>query len=420
MPKKPNRGKSKGANRLDQGSDEEVFNDNASVISNVSSGSLMREEGLNGTQADEVDELSKEEVFEEKLREAMDLAGQKSAQGRTMALESMCIAFLKRYIPDFIEDRRMTFTDIIERALKKGKNAEQMAAARLSILLCVQLGSEDIMKDLKSVLTTLMLDPAAPMKTRAAVASALGDCTFLVSQPEDYNEIMNSLEKVFTMKAGANAHEDFFALQTASISAWTLLTTLLPSSRALESLESHLDLFEGLLEAGNVDLRIATGEALAVLYESGYDHDEDQANDLVEILIPRLQELSKDSHKYRSKKDRKEQKSSFRDILKTIEEGDEYYEKVGFSKRETLEITSWSMKKQYDHICKVLASGMNLHLSENELIRSIFGLGAPMPSLSEMQSSRPSKHERQHANQMAFKWRTQTRGKNRDKRSAVV
>ena len=106
-------------------------------------------------------------------------------------------------------------------------------------------------------------------------------------QPEDYDDIMNSLEKVFTLKAGANAPEDFFALQTAAISAWTLLSTLLPSSRALESLESHLDLFENLLEAANVDLRIATGEALAVLYESGYDHDEDTVTDLVEILIPR-------------------------------------------------------------------------------------------------------------------------------------
>ena len=69
----------------------------------------------------------------------MDLAGQKSAQGRTMALESMCTAFLKKFIPDFVEDRRMTFTDIIERALKKGKNAEQMAAARLAVLLCIQV-----------------------------------------------------------------------------------------------------------------------------------------------------------------------------------------------------------------------------------------------------------------------------------------
>ena len=107
------------------------------------------------------------------------------------------------------------------------------------------------------------------------------------------------------------------------------------------------------MEAGNVDTRIATGEAIVVLYESAYEHDEDAANDLVEIVIPRLQELSKDSHKYRSKKDRKEQKSSFRDILKTVEDGDEFYEKVAISKRETLEITSWASKKQYDQLCKV-------------------------------------------------------------------
>ena len=70
--------------------------------------------------------MSQEEAFEEKLREAMDLAGQKSAQGRTMALESMCTAFLKKFIPDFVEDRRMTLTDIVERSMKKGKSAEQM------------------------------------------------------------------------------------------------------------------------------------------------------------------------------------------------------------------------------------------------------------------------------------------------------
>ena len=41
-----------------------------------------------------------------------------------------------------------------------------------------------------------------------------------------------SLEKIFNVKSGANAPEDFYALQTAALSAWTLLYTLLPSSRA--------------------------------------------------------------------------------------------------------------------------------------------------------------------------------------------
>ena len=117
-----------------------------------------------------IDELSQEEVFEEKLREAMDLASQKSAQGRTMALESMCTAFNKKFIPEFVEDRRMTITDIVEKALKRGKCAEQIAASKLAVLLCVQFGggssadAENVMKDLKSVFVTLLSDPAAPLK----------------------------------------------------------------------------------------------------------------------------------------------------------------------------------------------------------------------------------------------------------------
>ena len=191
-----------GANRPDQGSDEDVFNDEASVISNVSSGSLAKDDGefvyilnfpavclqfdiyilgaFNGADAG-VDELSQEEVFEEKLREAMDLAYQKSAQSRTMAMESMCTAFNKKFIPEFVIDRRMTITDIVEKALKRGKCAEQVAASKLAVLLCVQLGgespddAENVMKDLQSVFVTLLSDPSAPLKARAAAASAVGD-----------------------------------------------------------------------------------------------------------------------------------------------------------------------------------------------------------------------------------------------------
>ena len=39
--------------------------------------------------------------------------------------------------------------------------------------------AESVLKDLQSVLITLLSDPAAPLKSRAAAASALGDCAFL-------------------------------------------------------------------------------------------------------------------------------------------------------------------------------------------------------------------------------------------------
>jgi Interferon-related developmental regulator (IFRD) len=55
-----------------------------------------------------------------------------------------------------------------------------------------------------------------------------------------------------------------------------------------------------LLDSPDVDLRIAAGEAIIVLYENACEHDEESANIAVESVLPKLEELSKDSHKYRS------------------------------------------------------------------------------------------------------------------------
>ncbi|PSN52700.1 hypothetical protein C0J52_09394 [Blattella germanica] len=86
-------------------SDEDSLNDNASIISIVSDQKSVIDEG-----ADEVDEQTQEEVFEEKLREAIDGMNQKSAQGRTSSLESVAKAFVKKCIPEFVSDRLVEYT----------------------------------------------------------------------------------------------------------------------------------------------------------------------------------------------------------------------------------------------------------------------------------------------------------------------
>ena len=105
--------------------DGSVYNDGASVTSETSTihgGEL--EDGNNA-----VDESSKVEIFESKLKEALELATQKSAGGRVKALDSICSAFQKRYCPDFIENQQMTTCDLVERSLKKGKASEAEAGA---------------------------------------------------------------------------------------------------------------------------------------------------------------------------------------------------------------------------------------------------------------------------------------------------
>jgi len=102
-----------------------------------------------------------------------------------------------------------------------------------------------------------------------------------------------------------------------------------------------------------------------------------------------------------------------------VEEGDPPSEKVKFG-QEVLYLDSWYKKQQYDWFCKVLGSGMNIHLSSNYLLREIFELPPPLPAFDPSNSNKISKSERNAANQLAFKLRTQSRMKNRDKRSAVL
>ena len=89
-------------------SDEEAANnDNASVISNASSGySVTKDEAAEEPTTGTTEELSATDVLEEKLREHMDLAaGQKSTQSRATALTSICLAFVKKLMPEFVGDR---------------------------------------------------------------------------------------------------------------------------------------------------------------------------------------------------------------------------------------------------------------------------------------------------------------------------
>lgn len=74
-----------------------------------------------------------------------------------------------------------------------------------------------------------------------------------------------------------------------------------------------------LLESPHLEVRLATGEALALVYEYGREEDASFEDDFAVDIADTLKQLATDSHKYRAKKDRKQQRATFRDILQFIE-----------------------------------------------------------------------------------------------------
>lgn len=141
---------------------------------------------------------------------------------------------------------------------------------------------------------------------------------------------MQQLESVFAgsyLKGDgnvANITAEMATLHSSAVHAWCLLFTLISpgsigtmisTSKTLPSLEKLSE----LLESPHLEVRMAAGEALALIYESGREENVAFEEDFALDIADTLKELATDSHKYRAKKDRKQQRATFRDILQFIQ-----------------------------------------------------------------------------------------------------
>ncbi|KAL2731372.1 interferon-related developmental regulator 2-like [Vespula squamosa] len=427
------RGKSgHGGKKAEITSDEDSINNDACSVSSGQSDNRSMPDDVNDN---EVDEIAQQEAFEEKLKEAIDGLTQRSAKGRIICFNGIEKIFAIKYVPDFIEDRKITISDSIERSLKKGRSEEQLTAARLSTLLCVQLGvfesAEAICRDLKSTLTFVANDTAASTSARSECCWALSMNQFLSgNDAADTLEIVQLLSGIFSgsyLKGNgtiAAVSTDVAALHAAAISSWTLLLTVMTPAEIYNLLASDrsnnympsLNRLRELLESPHLDVRLSAGEALAVIFELGRDFSYDYEQEWAVGLIDVLKELATDSNKYRAKKDRKQQRANFRDILRYVEEDIVPEMHVRFG-QETLYLEGWCARTQYNACCRLLGPGINIHLAENQLLREIFHLGNKVLPIT---SQKTTKLERTLMNAAAFKARTILRNKTRDKRFAAM
>lgn len=142
---------------------------------------------------------------------------------------------------------------------------------------------------------------------------------------------------------------------------------------------------EMLLESSDKDVRISAGENIGLMFEtanifllSDSDEEEDGEQDTVKPeydnmggLIHTLKELSIDSSRRRAKSDRAEQKSVFRDIIKSVEENVKPIQELKIDGK-TLTFRGWAKILPLNGFRHVLGQGFQYHLKTNGMIKSIF------------------------------------------------
>ena len=415
------------ANNNENASDDELSNDGASVYSYQSDTAPA--------DVEETVDANVVEKYEEKLMQAIENASEKSQQTRVQSLQVMNEIFMHHCMHDYVEERRVTIMDIIEKSLKRGKGQEQALAAKMAALLLIQLqGDEEVVKTLAPLLQHVALDKSATTDARAKSCLSLALLHFLGG--DDVGDLIilcQMYEGIFSGsylkgdKSPSTANSDAGTLHAAALGAWGLLLTLIPSGDVVSLIETKQILASfrslmGLLQSPHLDVRMMAGETIALLMESGRDHDEEFLEEYISELVETTKLLATDSQKFRAKRDRKQQRATFRDVLHYIEDGvpPEIMIQVGTGvTKEQLILDSWAINHQYNSICSALGSGMNIHLLENEFLREIFGMGVRVDA-SQVTIKKLSKNEKRAIQAASFKARTITRGKNRDKRSAVV
>nr|XP_036850049.1 interferon-related developmental regulator 2 isoform X1 [Manis javanica] len=393
-----------------------------SLLSTTAEGSLV---------GDIVDEQGQQEELEGKLKEYVDCLADKSAKTRQGALESLRLALVARLLPDFLLERRFTLADALEKCLRKGKGTEQALAAALLGLLCVQLGpgpqGEELFHSMQPLLVSVLSDTTASPAARLHCASALGlGCYVAAADVQDLVSCLTCLEGVFSQAYGMGGSSapvvpaSLHGLLCAALQAWALLLTACPSTHISHILDRQLPRLPQLLASGSVNLRIAAGETIALLFELARDLEEDFTYEDAEALCSTLRSLATDSNKYRAKADRRRQRATFRAVLHFVEDGECEEDTVRFG-LEVLYVDSWARRRVYAAFKDVLGSGMHHHLQNNELLRDVFGLGPVLVlDAATLKACKIARCEKHLYNAAASKARTKARGRVRDKRADIL
>jgi hypothetical protein len=318
----------------------------------------------------------------ESVEAAIDQLLESRTSAREKALQEVKKGLQLHFAYDLVEKWRTTLAEGVMRGLKKGKESEFKLAAQLLDVILLTLGaeSEELYAEFSPVLSVVIKDPTATSVVRSVAATSFGLLTFVgCTDQVTIKENVKMLEETFT-----NTHST--TLLPAVLRAWSLLLTTMPIKYIeSEALAKYGKKLVSMLDLDEFEARLAAGEAIALLFDMLQASKEEAEEDFdlgdyesyldIDDLIEKLKELSATSGHHISKKDKAKLKSSFKDILRSVESGSVPTETITVGNTK-VEFDSWERLVQLNFVRQTLAEGTLVHFESNELLQQIFDFTA--------------------------------------------
>ncbi|XP_028553695.1 interferon-related developmental regulator 1 [Dendrobium catenatum] len=335
------------------------------------------------------------------LEKYLDALYEKRGSTREMALAGLVSAFEGHVLLDFIEDRCITLLHQYITSLKRGSVKEACLAARAVGLLSITGGTgsntHEIMEESIPPLSRALV--SGPDAVRIFVLDSLAIVTFVGSNNwEETDRIMKVIWEIIHPKSLSKAGtitKASSAVLVAALCAWSFLLTTLSGWRVdLDMWTEIISFLCNLLEKGDRAVRIAAGEAIAVIFEiviagklSTVTNDLESLEDmpskpkwfvyllsLKEKITSLVSDLSMEAGgKGTDKKCLNAQRDTFQKIYDYLMDGKRPETSLVVSKKQGVLTTStWTKLIQLNFLKHFLGSGFLKHAQDNELLHNVF------------------------------------------------
>ncbi|XP_062019492.1 uncharacterized protein LOC133736071 [Rosa rugosa] len=364
--------------------------------SSVSSTSTMRSDLVFAPANDEV-QVDKDSL----LDQALDALYEKRGSTREKALASIVEAFNSSLQHEFVEKKFATLLHQCLNCIKKGSSKEICLASHVIGLLALTVGCGDnaneMLEESLPVISQAFKSGSEPTKT-IALLECLAIITFVGgNDPEQTEKSMQVMWQVVHPKLKSNVVvvKPTAAVITTMVFAWSfLLTTVDGWKFNPKDWQESISYLSSLLDKDDRSVRIAAGEALALIFEIGslekfsvgtkssddgsteegnYPREYVHIQGLKAKIINQARDLSAEAGgKSSAKKDLTNQRNMFRDILEYFE--DDYSPEISIKiGSDSLQTSTWSQLIQLNFLKHFLGGGFIKHMQENELLQDVLG-----------------------------------------------
>nr|GMD99460.1 interferon-related developmental regulator 1-like [Ipomoea batatas] len=366
----------------------------SSDTDSVSSSSTARSEML--VSSGEEVQLDKDTV----LDQCLDALYEKRGATREKALASLIDVFNSNMQHEYVEKKFATLLHQCLNSIKKGSSREIALASHFIGLLALTTGSGSKAQEILEESIT-PISEALKSRSDASRISSLLECLAIITfiggeEPEETEKSMQLMWQIIHPKMGPNVSsaKPSSPIITAVVSAWTfLLTTMNGWTLNPKSWQESISYFSSLLDKDDRSVRIAAGEALALIFEvgnlekfageakgsgDGSTDEGSKSRELVHIqglrskVLNQVRSLSIEAGgKGSAKKDLNSQRNTFRDIQEFLEYG--YSPETSMKiAGESLDTTTWGELIQLNFLKHFLGGGFVKHMQENEFLQDVF------------------------------------------------